>query len=389
MADQSPDPWRILWRFATGNAMLGALLLILAASIALTAWIPQRPSPSSDVAYARWLSQTQARFGGATSLMQTLSLFNIVPSLGFRTLLALLSGCVLLRMVEGLDQLRKHRAIEEPNGAWEKLSCPEFEKLVGRLSRRRYRVLDDSAFLQVDRWPWSGLLPLMAHLGALLLLVSLLLSHLLGWQVEGLILQGGDKRALPGSDSWVSLAEDGSGTRHSPGVVTFIEESGPGVQVSAVDQDGELLPILLASDADPSTSLKAALTGDTYFAIPQAQLIVRLTPRSEEPYTRTDVQIYSSPAGEIISETVTDKGGQAVFDVGDVTLMFDPAPYARVMATRNPGRLPAGLGLVMLMLGLEGSLMWSECRFWLREDESSVEIAGSFPSWIQAQEKGL
>jgi hypothetical protein len=367
--------------------LLVILLLIVAVSVALAAWIPQRPS--SDVDYARWLSQTQARFGEATPVMRTLGLFNIIASLGFRALLALLSGCLFARAVEGVDRLQKDQAIDEPNGGWKTVKAPPFEELMSRLIHRRYRVLHESSFFQIDRWPWSGVLPLMAHLGALLLLVSLLLSHLFGWQAQGLILQQGERQALLGGNDWVSLTKDGSRTRHSPGVTAFIEENGPGVQVSAVGEGGEPLQILLTPDAEPSTQLKVALTGDTFFAIPQAELVIRLMPRSQEPFTRADVQVYSSPTGEVISEMVSEKGGQATFDVGKVTLAFDPAPYARVTATRNPGRLPAGLGLVLLVLGLQGSLMWSERRFWLRKDEGSTEIAGAFPSWIEPDEKGL
>jgi hypothetical protein len=398
MAEQSRDPWRILWRFATSNEVLVALLLAIAASVTLAAWIPQRPS--SDVDYARWLSETQARFGEATSLMRTLDLFSIVSSFGFRALLALLSGCIFLRVVEGVDRLRSDRDIDEPPEAWRETSCGQLPRLLRRLRCRRYRVLKGSSFFQVDRWPWSGALSLTAHLGVLLLLISLLLWQLLGWQAKGLILQRGERRSLPGGDSWVSLAEDGIGARHSPGVVAFIQGRGPGVQVSAVDRGGKSLQMLLSSDAEPSTELRVPLTGDTYFAIPEAELVVRLTPRSEVPYARADVQIYSSPTGEIISERVTEKGGQATFEVGNgVGLTFVPAPYAHVLATHNPGRLPAGLGLVMLMVGLVGSLAWSERRFWLREKDANtkdakgntkvpVEAAGSFPSWLQPEHEG-
>jgi hypothetical protein len=367
--------------------MLVALLLAIAISLTLTAWIPQRAS--SDVDYARWLSQTQARFGEATSVMRMLGLFSIIPSLGFRTLLSLLSGCVLLRLAEGLDRLQRDQEITKPDGEWQRISAQQLRSLLYHLRRRRYRVLDATSFSQIDRWPWSGVFSLITHLAVLLLLFSLLLSHLFGWQVSGIILQEGERRSLPGGDHWVSLTRAGSGTRHSPGVVTFIEESGPGVQVSAVDGDGESLQVLLTPEADPSTELKIPLTGDTYFAIPEAELIVRLTPRSKESYTRADVQIYGSPTGEIISEMVTEAGGQAQLDVEDVTLTFTPAPYARVVATRNPGRLLAGLSLVMLVLGLVGSLMWSERRFWLREGDVSIEAVGALPPWLLRDQKAL
>jgi len=387
MAEQSRDPWRILWRFATSNGVLVALLLVIATAVTLTAWIPQQPSTAAD--YARWRSQTQARFGEATSVIRALGLFNIVPSLGFRVLLALLSGCLFLRLVEGIDRLRGDRETGEPNEEWQEVSNGQLAELLEGLRCRRYRVLNASSFYQIDRWPWSDVLPLMVHLGGLLVLFSLLLSQLFGWQVQGLILQSEERRSLPEGDSWVALTENGSGTRHSPGVVAFVEESGPGVRVSALDGDGEALQLLLTADAEPRTELTIALREDTYFAVPEAELIVRLMPRSEEPYSRADVQIYSSPSGQEILQRVTEQGGQATFEVRGVTLTFVPAPYARVLATYNPGRWVAGLGIVILMVGLGGSLMWSGRRFWLREVEDATEVAGSFPSWLQGEEEDL
>jgi len=387
MAEQSSDPWRISWRLVTSDAVLVVLLLALAVSVTLTAWIPQQPS--SDADYARWLSETQARFGQATSVMRRLGIFRIVSSFGFRALLALLSGCLFLRCVEGVDRLRRDKGIEEPDGAWSQVSDSDLGDLLTRLRHRRYRVVRASSFFQVDRWPWSGVLPLMVYSGALLLLAGLLLFHLFGWRAEGLILQGGERRSLPGNDNWVTLAENGGETRHSPGVIAFLEESGPGVRVSARGPDGGPLPLLLTSDAEPSTELKVALTGDTYFAIPDEALVVRLMPCSEEPYACADVQIYSSPSGEIVSERTTDKGGQATFDIGEVTLTLVPAPYARVIATHNPGRLPAGLGLIILVVGLLGSLFWSDHRFWLREEGAGLEASGAFPSWLRYELEGL
>jgi hypothetical protein len=197
-----------------------------------------------------------------------------------------------------------------------------------------------------------------------------------------LVLQEGDRRSLPGVDNWVALADDVRGTRYSPGVVAFVESSGPGVQVSAAAEDGVPLQLLLTPEAEPTNRLRIALTEDKYFAIPEAELIVRLTPRSAEPYTRVDAQLFSSPSGEIIFERPTDEGGKATFDVAGVTLTFVPAPYARVMTTHNPGRPLAALGLMILMLGAVGGLTHPERRFWLRERDASIEAAGPLPSWL-------
>jgi hypothetical protein len=175
------------------------------------------------------------------------------------------------------------------------------------------------------------------------------------------------------------LDEAADKTRHSPGVVTFVEKRGPGIYARAIDDDGEALGLQITAEAELSPDLLIALTEDAYFAVPAANLIARLTPQSEAPYTRMDVQVYRSPPGEMISETVTDEGGEAELSVEGVTLEFTPAPYARITASRNPGRWSAGIGLVLLMGGLVGSLVWPPRRFWLREREDLVEAAGPLP----------
>lgn len=385
MADQSPGPWRLAWRVATSNWLLVALLLAVALSVTLTGWIPQHPS--SDAGYARWLSQAQARFGDATSAMQALGLFRIVASPGFCVLLALLSGCLVLHFVEGFERLQHGREIEEPQGEWRDIPGREISTLLEDLRRRRYRVVNASSFFQVDRWPLSGIVPLTTLVGLLLLLISLLLSNLMGWRAEGLVLQDAERQSLPGVDNWVTLSGDVGDVQHSRGVVAFIEERGPGVQVSAVGEDGERLDLLLTPEAEPSGSLRIALTEDTYFAIPEAELVVRVTPRSVEPFTGVDVQLFSSPTGQIISEKLTEEGGEATFEVSGVTLSFVPEPYARVMATHNPGRLVAGVGVLTLMAGVMMGLGWSEHRFWLRETGTSVEAAGVIPTRLQRGEE--
>jgi hypothetical protein len=142
------------------------------------------------------------------------------------------------------------------------------------------------------------------------------------------------------------------------------------------------LQIQLASEAEPSNEVMIALTEDGYFAIPEAALISRLTPRSSEAYARVDVQVYRSPPGEMITETVTEKGGEARLEVEGVTVEFTPAPYALVTATHNPGRWAAGLGLVLLMVGISGNVTWPARCFWLRADDASIAAAGPVPSWL-------
>jgi hypothetical protein len=377
MIDRTPrDPWRAIWQVATSDHLLATLLLSVAAGLAITAWLPQMPA-ADPVAYARWLSAAQARFENATPTMQALGLFTITRSLGFRALLALLGACLLPRLIESGDRLRQHREMQKPAGEWHALADVRLPDVVGELRRRHFRVLSEPPLLQADRWPWADLFPLSAHGGALLLLIGLLVTHLWGWRVEGLIVQGGERVTLSGTHKWVALDEDARSVTHSSGIVTFIEERGPGVRSSATNGTGRSLTLQHTAETSPVTQLAVPITEDQYFAIPEAQLIVRLAlhpDHATEGHSTVRAQVYRSPPGRLTSETIVK--GDTELTVGDVTLRLTSLPYARLTATFNPGLAPTGAGLVLLGLGTLGSAVWPARRFWLREQAEHTEGHG-------------
>jgi hypothetical protein len=310
------DPWRIVWQVATGDGLLVILLLAAAAGLMATAWLSQAPA-ADPAAYARWLSETQARFGKTTQTMQTLGLFTVAHSLGFRTLLALLAGVLLLRLVERGERL----------------------------------------FSEVGRRLWVDLFPFLAHGGSLLLLAGLLLTRLWGWQVEGLIAQNGERTPVPGTESWVALDKDALRVTHSPGIVAFAEAYGPGMRVGAVDGSGNPLVLQRTAETEQLTELTLALVEDRYFVIPDAQLVVQLTPQighSVEAHSPVLIQVYRSPPGRLETKTIIE--GDTELKIGDVTLSFASAPYARVTATFNPGLWPCGTGIALTIVGLVGSV---------------------------------
>jgi len=385
IAQTSRDPWRAVWRVATSDGLLITLLLGVAAGLALTSWLPQKPA-ADPIAYAQWLSAAQTRFGNATPTLETLGLFTVTRSPGFRALLALLAGCLLLRLIESGDWLRRNRQIAEPIGEWQELADMSRPTVTNDLHRWRYRLLSAPPLLQADRWPWADLAPLLAHTGALLLLVGLLTTHLWGWRVEGLIVQSGERVTLPGTEEWVALGKDARRVTHSPGIVTFVKERGPGVQVSATDDTGRLLP-LYPPKSNPVTQLTVALAKDPYgaiqdaqFAIPEAQLVIRLVPQPDhviEAHSPVLVQVYRSPPGQLITEAVAE--GDTKLTVDEVRLEFTSVPYAQASATFNPGLWPTGIGLVLLGTGLLGSVVWPVRRFWFLEKAGEIKGSGDLP----------
>jgi hypothetical protein len=314
------DPWRLIWQIVTGDSLLVILLLAAAVGLLIAAWVSQAPT-SNPAAYARWLSETQARFGGATQTMQALGLFGVARSFGFRALLALLGSILLLRLVE----------------------CGE-----RTFSADHYEVLN--------------LFSLLAHGGGLLLLIGLVIAHLWGWRVEGLIVQGGERVLVPGTASWVALDGDTLSIAHSAGIAAFAEARGPGVRINATDAQGNSLALQRAEE-DPRTELPLAIVEDQLLAIPEAQLIVRLAPQGGHPieaHTPVFVQVYRYPPVRLETESVMDKDTELTID--DARLHFTRAPYARVTATFNPGLWPTYIGIALAAIGLSGRIVWSVRR---------------------------
>ncbi len=365
----------------TGDGLLVILLLGLAAGLTIIAWLPQMPL-GDPIAYAQWLSDVQARFGEATATLQTWGLFTITRSLAFRALLALLAGCLLLRLMEDGAQLRQGSAMFEPTGDWRALADTNLTDVLDGLRDRRYRVLNVPPLFQADRWPWAELFPLLAQGGALLLLAGLLITHLWGWRAEGLIVHSGERVTLPDAEKWVALGNGAGRVVHSPGIVAFVEAREPGVQVSAADTGGRPLLLQQAAGANSVTQLRVELAEDQYFAIPKAQLVVRLSP---QPDGSALVQVYHSPPGRLATEAALEEGMELTVD--DVTLEFVAAPYARLTAVFNPGLWPTAIGILFSMVGLLGSVSWPVRRLWLREAAGRVQVAGDLPPNLAQSEE--
>ena len=377
MIAQTPrDPWRTIWQITTSDYLIAAFLLGITAGLIVTTWLPQMPV-ADPVAYAQWLSETQARFENATPTMQTLGLFTITRSFGFHVLLVLLAGTLLLRLVEIGDRLWQNREIANPDGEWHNLADAHLPDVINDLRRRRYRILHTPPLLQADRWPWADLFPLLVHSGGLLLLIGLLVTHGWGWQIRGVTVQGGQRFALPGTETWITWDDNTHNVTHSSGIQAFVETQVPGIQARADDGMGQPLSLQQTPDIEPVTQLTVALAEDQYFAIPEAQLVVRLAPQLNHIIdARSSVlaQVYRSPPGRLVTETKIEE--EVKLSVDDITLKLTSVSYARLTVIFNPGLWPTSIGLVVLTVGLLGSIAWPVRRLWLREEAERIETTG-------------
>ncbi len=398
MIDQTRrDPWRIAWQIATSNQWMAALLLCVAVGLILATWLPQMPAsdPPPPAAYAQWLSEAQARFGDATPTIQAFGLFSIMQSRGLRVLLTLAAATLLLRLIEGFDQLWRHRTATEPTTAWHPIATDSptdsLPDLLDKL-RRRHRVLSAADFHQIDLWPWADLLPLLSQVGGLLLLLSAIFTHLWGWQVDDLLVPSGERILIPNTNRWVELDDTANIATHSPGILVFTTAQVPGVQAYAYDEMGESLALQRAAESHPTPQLAIPLTEERVFAIPEAELYIRLTPQTEadsnsaeNSHTGVFVQVYRSPPGRLAQQTMIT--GDTELVVRDATIHLDTLPYARLTAVFNPGLWVASAGVTSLIIGLIGQLVWPARRLWLR-DEEQIEGTGDLPPSLTHKVEG-
>ncbi len=373
------DPWRTVWRFVTSDLFLASLLIALAVVFLLSVWLPQTVA-SDPVSYSQQIARARSWFGEATDLLDQLGLFSLHHSLLFRALLGLLGGSLLLRLIDLVLSLLADQELIHPGDDWQAVEGLELAAAQVELADRPYRLLSVEGMLQADRHPWAPLFRLLAHLGALLILVGLLLSHLWGWD-HRLTIVAGDREALPGAGRWVALNETTGELSHSPGVRILKEERGPGVAVQAYDDQGRSLDLIRSLTAQPQPSLRVAVSEDQFLALPDADLIVRLAlevPVSPRPQSPLLVQVYRSPPGELLRETYLT-GDTATVAVEGADLEFSRLPYSRVTASFNPGLWPAVVGVSGLAMGLLAAMIWPPRRFWLRERRGIVERVGRLP----------
>jgi hypothetical protein len=329
----SRDLWRDIWKFATGDLTTATLLVVIGVILLTTTWLPQMPSPDPTV-YARWLAEVRARFGPLVPLLQSVGLFTVSSSPAFRAILALLGGCFLLRVIEGMVQLR-HGFIE-----W---------KQEHHSSRLRDRIAN---------WPWSLTSPAAATAGGLLLILSLLVNCLWGWEQGGLVIQGGERLTLSGTAGWVALSDTAQRITHSEGLTVHVDERGPGVLVHASDKAGGVLMLQQAAGDEPVSQLKLPLVLDQYFAIPEAHLIVRLIPQHEgqpEASSPISVQLYRVPSGQLAAQTLLESDGEVLID--GITIHFTAFPYARLTVVHNPARGITLCAIILLVAGLVGDAL--------------------------------
>lgn len=196
------DPLDALWRVLSSPITGRILLILLALVILLGQIIPQLPVDIQDApgAFARWSAGLPAFYRSEIGWMRATGLLTIYSSSGLRLLLGLTALALLISMIDELLATRRFlqsgddisttlEGEERYKWKWPGVQSTEVATGLRRdLLLRRYLVRlgegEKLITLRAVRWPVS----ILAHQGALVLLLGLALNSSLGWQVRGLAL---------------------------------------------------------------------------------------------------------------------------------------------------------------------------------------------------------
>jgi len=399
------DPWRIAWNMVSSDAMLACVLLAIALMLGLAAWLPQAPESATEpIAFSRWRSTSQARFGGTFTPLQEAGLFAIQRSGVLRGLIALAALGLMVRALETVQTAWRARRFQPPPTLAPVQASTELalDDVISLLRQRRFRILREGDAVCADRFPWADAGRLAIYLGALIVIGSLVLSSLMGWRVGNVTLGAGQMLPInaPHGTSYymrlealdsdhrshISLLQEtdtigtGALAPHQPvelaGLTVAIRDTGPAIRASATLTDGQVVNLQASAASEPVRELVLLLTRDDpdrFFAVPQAALVVRLSRGADAPDS-IRAQVYRSRTGAVIYDDRIPPDGAVTIE--EVNLRLARETYAVLEVIRDPGKLPALAGIAMLGLGLMLAALWPVKQLWAIRGSNGTQLAG-------------
>lgn len=335
------DLWRAVWDRSVADGTLAFVLILLACILAVGAFLPQ-VATRDVIARARAVSSLVSRHGRWAVFLERAGLLNVSESIGARVLVALASCCLLLRIAERVDRLRS-RDERLPENLPANLTA-------GAGLWRSVRALES--------------LELATHAGAVALIIGLAVTQVWGWEATVTTRRGAGPVAIPGHRGWVAVG-DTDQVSMARGLERLGLDYGLGFAARARTSDGDILLLQTSPGAAAETELALEIAedlearpGDALFAIPAADLIVRVT-RAAGPYAEATeellVQAYRSPSGELAAEATVREG--ASVPIGEVTIDIQAHRFATITVGYIPGRWPALVGAATVVIGLIGTAL--------------------------------
>ncbi len=402
-AEPRADPWRIAWDGLTSNALLAVVLLAMALVFALAAWLPQSPDGASDpVAFSRWRGETQIRFGSLFALLQQIGLFSLERSPILRVLIASLTLCLSLRLVESLQSVWRARYSPQPlvRAPLAILIEPALGDVAAHLRKRRFRVAVEGEAVYADRFPVANAGQIVTYLGALLIITGLAVSSATGWRVSNLTLGLGQMATIGHGSPYslrldaldsnltgqITLLKETDAVAQGPlafgrpvrqgNLAVFLVGAGPAVRASATFTDGQMLRLQASAASAPAPELLFLLTRDEpdrYIGAPEAGLVVRVS-RGTDNLQPLHVQVYRSNTGNIAFEGDVPSETQVTVENASFTLR--PEAFAVLAIARDTGLPVTLMGAIILALGLVTAAFWPVRQLAAIADADGTKLLG-------------
>lgn len=401
------DPWQTVWRIAAGDRLLAAGATGLAILLAAAALLPQSP-PAGSAAYARWLSDTQLRFGGAAGVLSAVGLFDVVHAIVFRIFAGVLGLSLAARLV---DRIRDFHAASRPQplpdaaARWLEAGQPG-EVIVRRLRGYRLRRGARDRITVADRFPWAHLASIAAHAGPLVMLIGLALSLLTDWRVDGLSVRPGAQTAIPNTPYSLRISGiDSGGSVHltvlqddlpiaegvaapgrplaAGGVSLFVRDLLPALRARGYAADGRSLKLQASAQDQPADELLLTFDADrpeAFFVVaPDARLAVRVSlagPGDERAYRVSVIRgVDAGPLADAVlhpGERIEADGSR--FEFGDES-------HAVFAIVRAPSQAVAAAGGIIGVVGLACVALYPARRIWIATGERGARVMCDDPEF--------
>lgn len=424
-----------LYRFFYSKTVGLILILLLAAYAVVGSVVVQteRATFADPVAKESFLTQVSASYGAFTGVMSALGLFHAFTSVGFYVVVTMLAlsviACTAHRIPELIRRQRNPR-LHVSDRFFDKaryrgrlvsdadpLQATQVVRRV--LKENRFRVIDDprdpSRSIYADRFAWSGIGTVLAHLSFIVILAAFVISSTWGIDDLKIVPVGGTVEVGHGTDLKLtansftdSYTEDGRPADYvtdlslfdpttevarqevrvnSPlayGPLRYHQQSfGIAAELSVLSASGEILfngaiPLQWTSsdgrnavgraeipEEDLELIVATAASGQTGSAIPPGAAAVELYRlSSQEP-----VQTAELSQGEELT-------------VADLVITFErETKYTGILVRKDPGAPWMWVGSLLLVIGMCVTFMFQYRRIWVRvRPARELARSGAAPS---------
>lgn len=403
------DPWRRAWHFFSGDPFLTIVLSFSALLFLAAAVLPQTPQ-NDPIAYSRWLSETQQRFGTWHSLFTTLGLFSVFNSILFRLALALIGLICALRLIDQIDQLRGRRAL--PDRPIRPLTDQRLELNLDqvRAKLRGYRIQSNDTGLVVDQLPRSAIAAFAVYGGALIILIGLIIGTFSDYRFDQIDVEPNQVMAINSTpysirlDSFTPLFDqvnltllkqdipiassnlDSTNSAFSFKPTVYLENIGPALIVSAIDQSGKSVGLQRTADSPPQAQKFISFSHDRsegFIAAPDAGIVLQIDSIDQSSTPNYSIQAYQVATGRVLTSTQVKPG--ETLTVNQITFTFQPAAFVTISLVDQPSHYLIGFGFVSILLGLIGSLIWPTRRVWLQSEDQYTRVISNDPNFDPAR----